>query len=197
MAAVSIKNSVHMYFVENILAKISVQNRKQKGNFVFAYIDIDLDSYLINYFKIDTGKLPRIIIYDFEDKRYYVDDIIDETTAQKDEVMTNHLTDLVQKCEQPNALSWTTGNFLEDILAKFGIRLNQTGLIYIVGGLFVTLAIFFLIVLFYCGEKHEEEEAKKLSEQELINKEDASKIDSSDKSHAQCSHKDPVEKKNQ
>ena len=197
MSAVSIKNSVHMYFVESILANISVQNRKQKGNFVFAYIDIDLDSYLIKYFKIDTGKLPRIIIYDFEDKRYYVDNIIDETTAQNEEVMTNHLNDLVQKCEQPNALSWTTGNFFEDILAKLGIRLNQTGIIYIVGGLFLTFAIFFLIVVFYCGDKHDEEEEKNLSEQELINKEDTTKIDDSDKSHAQCSHNDPVEKKNQ
>jgi len=197
MTAVSIKNSVHMYFVENILAKISVQSRKHRGNFVFAYIDVEVDSYLIKYFKIDTEKLPRIIIYDFEDKRYYVDNPLDETTAQNEELMTNYLNDLVEKCGQPDALHWTSGNFFEDMLAKFGIRLNQTGIIYIVGGLFVTLAVFFLIVLLWCGDKHDEEEGNKLSEPELINKEDSSKINDLDKNHAQCSHKDPNEKKNQ
>jgi hypothetical protein len=194
MAAVSIKNSVHMYFLENVLAEISVQNRKKNGNYVFAFIDIDLDSYLINYFKIDLDKLPKIIFYDFEDKRYFVDDTQDATTYESEESAMKHLNALIEKAENPGALAWTTGNFFEDLLAKLGIRLNQSGIIFLVGGLFAVLAISFLIMVFYCGDKNEEEEARKLFEEEIAKREKEEKESANKNSDANTN---PLDKKNQ
>lgn len=193
MAAVSIKNSIHMYFIENILAEVSVENRKNKSNYVFAYVDSELDSYLINYFKIDSNKLPRIIIYNFEEKKYYVD--VEETsTYENEQTALEYLRHLIKKAETHDALSWTTGNFFEDILAKFGIRLNQSSIMYFVGGLFAILALFFFIVMFYCGDKNEEEEAKKLFEQQMTQKEQTEKSNKSDEHSAT---QDLNDKKNQ
>jgi len=193
MSAVSIKNSVHMYFLENVLAAISVQNRKKEAKYVFAFIDVDLDSYLINYFKIDLNNLPKIIIYDFEDKRYYVDETQDKATYASEESSMKHLAELIEKAETPGALAWTTGNFFEDLLAKLGIRLNQSGIIYLVGGLFAILAISFLIMIFYCGDKNEEEEAKKL-EEEFLKRQKEEKQAANNDSDTKTNH---VDKKNQ
>jgi hypothetical protein len=193
MTAVSIKNSVHMYFIENILSEISVENRKKKGDYVFAYIDTDLDSYLINYFKIDLKKLPRVIIYDFEDKKYYVD-LEDNATYENEQSALKYLRELIEKANTPGVLTWTTGNFFEDLLAKFGIRLNQSGIIYIVGGLFAIFAVIFLIVVFYCGDKNEEEEAKRLYEEQMAKKQEAQKINKSDE---QGNNQNLADKKNQ
>jgi hypothetical protein len=156
MVAISVKNSVHVGFVENILSEVSIKNRK----YVFAFIDIDQDSYLVNYFKINANDLPKVIIYDFKEKVFYVDNESNSHTVyENEESSMRHLQNLINLL-QNNKLKWSTGNMLEDILAKFGLRLNQATMTYILGGCFALIVVIMIIVIFYCGENNEEDERK-------------------------------------
>jgi hypothetical protein len=145
MAAISVKNSIQMNIVESYLTDVSVQNRK----YVFSYIDVDSDSYLINYFKVDTSYLPQLIVYNFADRTYHIDI---EKAYETEESTRHHLNELVRKLDE-NTINWTTGNILEDLFAKFGIRLNQSGVIYLIAVLFAVLVISFMAVMFCCDKE--------------------------------------------
>jgi hypothetical protein len=167
LTAVSVKNTIHMNFIENTLPEISNKNR----NFIFTYIDVEIDSYLTSYFKINTSQLPRIVVYDFKEKLFYVDNPINlEEINSSEESFIENIYTIIKKVKNNN-LIWSTGNWFEDILLKFGIKFTQTTIMYILGVLFALIVLIMIIVIFYCGEKNEVSEIKNLNEASKINKE--------------------------
>ena len=57
-----------------------------------------------------------------------------------------------------NELKYSAGNWLEDFLESFGIKLNHNTLLALFIGSFAVICIVFMIMIFYCGEKNEEVE---------------------------------------
>lgn len=157
MVAISVENSVHTGFVEGVFADLSVKNRI----YAFSFIDVDQDAYLVSYFKINIQDLPKIIIYDFKDKKFFVDNAEDKNVYSTEDAAEKHISNLIKEMEN-GKLRWSTGNFLEDILLKFGIKLDQTTTAYILGGCFVLIVLILVIVIFFCGEKNEEDERSRL-----------------------------------
>jgi hypothetical protein len=163
MTAVSVKNSIHMNIIENILPRVSVNNR----NFVFSYIDVELDSYLVNYFKINTSQLPKVIVYNFEERKYYVDEFPLYGENHTEETITANINKILRNVKN-DTVTWSTGNWMEDLLLKFGVKLNQHTIMYILAACFGMIVVIMIIIIFYCGEKNEHVEGERIVEE--INK---------------------------
>jgi hypothetical protein len=149
MTAINEKNSIHMNLIESLIPRISALHR----DLVFTYIDTEKDNHLVAYFGIDTDKLPQTVIYDFKEKLYYVDN---SEQAKSEESYKNQVETLISKMNK-KILSWSTGNWFEDILLKFGIKLDNRAIMWIYGGCFALLLFFIVIVIFFCGDKPDEE----------------------------------------
>jgi hypothetical protein len=152
MTAINQKNSIHMNLVESLIPQISAKHRE----LVFTYIDSEKDSHLVAYFKINTNNLPQTIIYNFQEKFYHVDTSESSEVLKSEESYKNHLETLISKM-QSNNLAWSTGNWLEDLLLKFGIKFTGRAIMWIYGGCFALIVVFMMIVIFYCGEKPDDD----------------------------------------
>lgn len=165
MTSIQSRNSIHMNIVENILPIISARNRQ----FVFTYIDIEQDNYLVNYFKINTSQLPNVIVYDFEDRKFYVDNssIYDEQNPSE-EVIINKVNRIIEDVKSEKVI-WSTGNWFEDVLLRFGVKMNQHTMMYILAACFVMIVIIMVVIIFFCGEKGDTEQTAQFIE-EMKNK---------------------------
>lgn len=154
LAAVSVSNQEHMHFIKNQLTDTALGSRK----YVFSYIDNAEDSHLFNYFKITGQNLPKLVAYNFGTKKFlhYTGDV-------------KAVTKFIEMIEDTQSI-WISGNWFEDTLAKFGIQLSQTNIMYMLGGCFVGVLILLIIVMFYCGESNEKNELNKHAKDHNVHK---------------------------
>lgn len=121
-------------------------SEKDLKDMVFTYLNYsnENDAKILEYFKLDPKDIPSIILYDFEKKKYYVDRI--ELNTVKDFIVR---TDKLLKSN----LKWTSGNFLEDFFAIFGIELNSTSLMILIILIIISLfSILYLCTIFLSKE---------------------------------------------
>jgi hypothetical protein len=136
IGAISTIINDHRLWLNTEFTRIALDNRQH----IFTYIDSNQDAYLFNYFKLGND-LPRVVVYDFENKRHYT-----HSSNNVSEVLIGLYN---------NSLTWTTGNWFEDFLAKFGIQLNQKIIMYILVGAFILIIGFLVFVVFFTKESEE------------------------------------------
>jgi len=150
MIAISVKNSLHSGLIENVISEISIKNRK----YIFAFIDIDEDAHLVSYFKLNLNDIPKLIIYNFKDSVYYIDEGAQHSVYNTEESAFDHFSKVIIQIEK-DLIVFSTGNIFQDFLAKLGIKLNETIIVYILGGCIMLIIIILVIVIFYCGNENE------------------------------------------
>jgi hypothetical protein len=130
IAAINKKNVEHVAFLENFYYDIAIKRR----DYIFTYLDIVEDKYMLQFFRLGNIDGIHIILYDFGNGKYYIDDneIPDLESMES----------LINNIEQ---LKWTTGYFIEDLMNYFGIESSQNVLLTLFFGVISMMAIFCMI----------------------------------------------------
>jgi hypothetical protein len=151
MVAISDRNSIHKSIIDSILPQISIKNRE----YVFTFIDVETDSHLVGYFKININDLPKIVVYDFNEKLFYVDNGPNDSIYSEQQTIILNFLKIINEIKNGN-LNWSTGSFFEDLFLKIGIKFDQKTILYIFCGCFILLIILIIIIIFACSEKSDE-----------------------------------------
>jgi hypothetical protein len=109
-------NNHHLHFINNAYTQAGLKHKL----LTMSYADGDHDKYLIKYFNIDALKLPKVIAYDFDNKKYFVANL---TTFKEDEI-ENILNNI-----EINKVDWTSGSKILDFILSIGF--NSASLKYI------------------------------------------------------------------
>jgi len=133
---------------EKVIKTISKKNRE----YIFSYFDIEKDSYLTNFFNLNKKNIPCLIVYDFNNRKF----VIDYSDYNTPENLNTNLLNIKNDLEK-NLLQWSHANFIQDILAKFGINLTERGSLIVLGSFFVSILLILIIVMFFCGDARDEE----------------------------------------
>ncbi len=123
IAAINKKNVEHVGFLENYFYDIAIKRR----DYIFTYLDIVEDKYLLQFFRLGNINGIRIILYNFGKGKYCID-LNDSPDLESMEYLINNI----------DQLKWTTGYFIEDMLNSFGIELNRN----------ILLTAFFAVICF-------------------------------------------------
>jgi hypothetical protein len=153
LAALDLLKNDHRLWLSTIFTTSALKNRK----FVYAFIDRNekRDANLFNYFKIADISQPQLILFDFEQRYHHVHE-------------NNNIDELIQRYDN-GILDWSTGNWFEDILLKFGIQLSHNFIIYFLIIAFVLLIGLLITLVFCCGDSITDEE-KESNEQDIKTK---------------------------
>ena len=110
---------------------------------------------LAKYFGITKldGKM-QIIIYDFIESKYYIHKESFDINSSSSEKADNDIRNLVNNI---NRLSFTTGDFFEDLFLKFGFKVNSSvvKLILMIGVLVLIMLTFIIIIICDSGDENE------------------------------------------
>jgi thiol-disulfide isomerase/thioredoxin len=144
-------NLKQVNFIQNQFKKIAFENRK----FVFGYVDLEKETDLAKYFgitKLDSQM--QIIIYDFIESKYYIHKESFDINSSSSEKADNDIRNLVNNI---NRLSFTTGDFFEDLFLKFGFKVNSSvvKLILMIGVLVLIMLTFIIIIICDSGDENE------------------------------------------
>ncbi len=148
IAAIDNKSLSNLNFLNSTFKQIALENR----NYVFSNLDYDEDYDILSHLRVSKSENPVVIIYNFSNRRFFVDSFVYTMNEQEN---ASHLISLIEKLNN-NELRFSAGNWIEDLLESMGIKLNHTTVVALVIGSFAICLIFFIIVLFYCGDKTEE-----------------------------------------
>lgn len=125
---------------------------KKNRDIIFSFFDIDQDSYLSNFFKLNKSKVPCLIIYDFSNRKY----IIDYSDYKSIDSFKENVLNMKLKLETNN-IQWIHGNWIQDFLSRIGINLSERGSLIFLGCIFIAILIILIIVLFCFGDGNDEE----------------------------------------
>ena len=136
---------------ENILILknlYSIQNKNK--NFKFSFIDIRTDSKMLKFFKIENINKTGIIIYNFKNRYFYINENINNNNVN--ETINNIIIEI-----NNNKINWNTNSFLEKILflftgKRFGKKIKDY--LFFITSLFFT--IFYTIYKIYLKRKERE-----------------------------------------
>lgn len=146
---------------KNEIKSFSKKNRE----YIFSYFDYEGDSYLTNFFKLNKEKLPCLILYDFLNRRYFIDYSDFKSFDQLNESLMYIKNSLLE-----NKINWAHGNWIQEFLAKLGINVTERGSLIILGCLFIFILIILIVIIFCFGDNIDEEfEAKKKEFIEKLN----------------------------
>jgi len=122
IGAINSEDKMHLKFLNDVFL-VNAKKWRMSG-IIFVNLDFEEDKTLLNYFKISEKINPKIIAYNFMNKRFYVDqqDYITENNQKEN---LNLLLDQISN----RSLIWTSGNYFEDILIKLGFEINNTTLL--------------------------------------------------------------------
>lgn len=169
------KNEKNFFNFEEFKDQIINFSRKNR-QFIFTYFDAEQDSYLTNHFKIDLENLPNLIVYDFNNRGYFIDN-----SRISNENLLDNLKNLIKKIEE-NSLTWSYGNFMQNFFSKFGLNFSEKTLILMLMCFFAFVLFFLIFSLFCCSDSEEiTEELKrefmeKLAYNEDLNEEEKNMI---------------------
>lgn len=109
---------------------------------MFTYLDANEDLHLLQFFKLKSSDIPKIIIYDFARGKYF----IDSYSYLEDPNSMTKLNELIERISTDVDIKWTTGYLIEDVLSNLGINLSRSTMIILFMGV-VTIFIITLIIL--------------------------------------------------
>jgi len=148
IAAVNGKNQSHLEFVKKTFIE---KAQKIKTDLVNVFIEFEDDKRLFEYFKIYDSAIPRIIIFDFENSRHFVDiNVYDNEENQK-----RNLENLLKDYLSGN-IRLSSGNFIEDILLKLGFDTNPYTMSLIFIGLIIFLVLIVVMIVYFCDSNEPE-----------------------------------------
>ena len=128
------------------------------------FIDYEDDKQLFEYFKIYDVSSPKIIIFNFNLSRYFVDDQVYDT----EENQRKHIEALLIKIKN-DEIHMVSGNFFEDFLIRLGVEINPTNMSIFFFGVVVILVLL-VVSLIYCCDTGEVPEAPEVTEKEIEDK---------------------------
>ena len=99
---INLKNISHNFFLEEVSNYFQLNPLKK---YTYGYLDIENDEKLLDFFKIKNTRDSGLILYDFKNKNYYVEEGINHMK----EVM-----DIFEKIEI-NKLNWSSNSIIEKI----------------------------------------------------------------------------------
>jgi len=152
IAAIDSKSHSNLNFLNSTFKKIALGNR----NYVFS----------------NLSENPVVIIYNFSNRRFFVDSFVYASDEQEN---AHNLISIIEKLNK-GELRLSAGNWIEDLLESLGIKLNHTTVIALVIGSFAICLIFFIIILFYCGDKTEETDTQQNDKLENKENDQTSKL---------------------
>jgi hypothetical protein len=120
LAVLNKRNVEHITFLESFFLNLALQRR----DFVFSYIDTQEDKYLMQFFNISDDVRIRIIAYNFQIGKYY----IDEYKYNKNNESFDRLNEILKNIDQ-GSLTWSTGYAIEDNLNRLGFNLSRETII--------------------------------------------------------------------
>ena len=97
------KNITHSFFMDELHNYLQI---KPLEKFNFGYLDVENDQKLLEFFKIRNKRDSGIIIYNFANKNFYVEEGINRMKEIKE---------IFEKIEN-NKLNWSSNSILEKIL---------------------------------------------------------------------------------
>lgn len=132
----------HQEYLDSIQPEIAVE---YKEDYLTSYIDLNTEDNqrMFQFFKLGSHDLPKVILYDFSVRKYY----IDANRPVNFDELKKSISLLVQNSDK---LPWTTGHFIEDLLLKIGLELSERNIILILVGIFVSLIVGLLMCVFFC-----------------------------------------------
>ena len=146
-------------FLFNTYQTVALENRENR----FTYLDINEDKEMMTNLNLQDNHYPKVLIYNTEKKRFY----IDEYVYREETKNMLKLKDLINNLNS-GKIEFSSGFWLEDILEKYGIKINRFTLTI------VCVILFFVVLLiFLVSESNKKHEGKvqKADEEEEKNKE--------------------------
>ena len=130
-------------FIFSSFQKLSFENRK----YIFGYADYSEDKDLSKFFnlKLNNTNEIKIIIYDFNERMYYIHNETYNIEINNEKVIYNNIENLIKNI---NNLKYTTGSKIKDWIGKIGFEKMSTNKQIIVVGL---LVFFLLGIIFICS----------------------------------------------
>jgi hypothetical protein len=168
IAAIDSKSHSNLNFLNSTFKKIALGNR----NYVFSNLDYDEDNDILSHLRVSKSENPVVIIYNFSNRRFFVDSFVYASDEQEN---AHNLISIIEKLNK-GELRLSAGNWIEDLLESLGIKLNHTTVIALVIGSFAICLIFFIIILFYCGDKTEETDTQQNDKLENKENDQTSKL---------------------
>jgi hypothetical protein len=95
-------NMSHNFFMEELYNYLQIKPLK---NYSFGYLDLENDQRLLEYFKIKNRRDSGLILYNFANKNYYVEEGLNH---MKD------IQDIFEKVEN-GKLNWSSNSIIEKI----------------------------------------------------------------------------------
>lgn len=130
--------------------------KEQYLNITFGYIDMINDKRLLDFFKITNKNDSGVIVYDFKNQRYYIEEQVSKILMIK-----KILDELNNK-----KLNWNSNHLIEKIFFLItGKRYGKLAHLYFSIGLLIISILIFIFVNIYVKQFKENDEIEKTKEE--------------------------------
>ena len=146
-----LSNTIINNFVFSQMKNLSYNNRK----YIFGYADYNDDSMITNFFniKLNNSYEMKLIIYDFNRRKYYIHESIFNFKKQNENEIINEMKNLINNI---NKLKFTSGSKIGDFFSFINFEEMSPYEQIVVVGIFILVLLLIICCLFSFSKEDEQ-----------------------------------------